>query len=58
MSLGHSGRHTNAYHDTMLFYMTELDALANGASDVFMAGIEMIAVFLIENPGLPYAKYK
>ena len=55
---GHSGRHTNAYHDTMLFYMTELDAIAAGNSDLFMTGIGIISSFLKDNPWLPYAKYK
>ena len=55
---GHKGRHTVAYHDLMLWSIKELDTIANGNTDIFMVGIEVIAELFDEYPLLPYAKYK
>ena len=53
---GHSGRHTNAYHNFIFTSLCELDAIAKGNSQVFYEGFMVIVDFLRENPWLPYAK--
>ncbi len=55
---GHKGRHTNAYHDFMIFGLNELDAIAAGDSATFVEGMYHLGKFVENNPGLPYAKYK
>ena len=55
---GHKGRHTNAYHDLMLWGINLLDCIAAGDRTIFMEGIKVIAQFVEDNPLLPYAKYK
>ena len=53
---GHSGRHTNVYHDYILEAIIALDAAANGFIDIFIKGMEEIGKIVKGNPGLPYAK--
>ena len=53
---GHSGRHTNAYHNFMLSSLNNLDAIANGNIPRFNEGFLLIVDFLKNNPGLPYAR--
>lgn len=53
---GHRGRHTNAYHEFMLFAITQLDILAPGDLAVFIDGMWVINGFILDNPQLPYAK--
>ena len=55
---GHKGRHTNAYHDFMIFSLNELDAKAAGDPVTFVEGMYIIGQFVKDNPGLPYAKNK
>ena len=53
---GHSGRHTNAYHNFILMSLSELDAIARGNSQLFYEGFMLIVDFVRDNPWLPYAK--
>ena len=53
---GHKGRHTNAYHDIMLWSLEELDFIANGNVDIFLEGFGIMREFLKENAWLPYGK--
>ena len=53
---GHSGRHTNAYHNFVLISLRELDAIADQNCQVFYEGFKVLVEFIRENPWLPYAK--
>lgn len=53
---GHHGRHTNVYHNFMLGTIISLDIIANRNPEIFREGFAVIAAFLKENPGLPYAR--
>ena len=53
---GHSGRHTNVYHNFILMSLHELDAIANGSQQIFYEGFEVLVEFIRENPWLPYAR--
>ena len=54
----HKGRHTNAYHDYMLQMLNELDSYADGNIELFYEGFDILKQFILDNPELPYAKYK
>lgn len=53
---GHSGRHTNAYHEFMLNALYYIDNMAGGNVRIFKEGLGIMRDFLVNNPGLPYAK--
>lgn len=53
---GHSGRHTNAYHEFMLNALYSIDNGAGGDVRLFKEGLGIVRDSLVENPGLPYAK--
>lgn len=55
---GHRGRHTNAYHDFMIFAITELDTIAAGDPSVFIEGMKVIGIFILDNSWIPYARSK
>ena len=55
---GHKGRHTNAYHDFVLFGMRELDKIADGNKELFTTGYKILVDYVKNNSYLPYAKYK
>ena len=55
---GHSGRHTDAYHDFITVAITELDAIAAGSTDAFFKGMEVLGKYIQDNSWLPYARYK
>jgi RHS repeat-associated protein len=55
---GHRGRHTNAYHDFMIFAITELDTIAAGDPSVFIEGMKKIGGFVLEHSWIPYARTK
>ena len=53
---GHSGRHTNSYHEFMLNALNYIDNMAGGDVRLFKEGLGIMRDFLVTNPGLPYAK--
>lgn len=53
---GHKGRHPNSYHNFMLDSIRELDSLANGNTELFNEGFEIIREFFSDNMWLLYAK--
>lgn len=55
---GHSGRHTNAYHEFITTAIEALDAIANENLEMFIAGMEMLDEFIKEYWWIPYARKK
>lgn len=53
---GHSGRHTKVYHEFMLHTLYIIDDIAGSDVDLFKEGLGIMRNFVINNPGLPYAK--
>ena len=53
---GHRGRHTNGYHNFMLYSIRELDIIAQGDIAIFKEGFSTIIDFLLSNTGLLYAR--
>ncbi|MBZ9686133.1 AHH domain-containing protein [Clostridium estertheticum] len=52
----HIGRHCNKYHDYMLEAITAIDELANGDTQKFLSGFNIVKDYIIKNPDKLYNK--
>lgn len=53
---GHRGRHTDMYHQLMLFAINMLDGVANGNHEIFRNGLEDLGEYIQQNWWVPYIK--
>ena len=53
---GHRGRHTNAYHDTMLYLLQEIDLYANGDVGKFKVAFALLRQTVRDNPWMAYMR--
>ncbi len=53
---GHRGRHSNTYHQMMLFAINMLDGVADGNCDIFTNGLDELGVYIQQNWWMPYIK--
>ena len=52
---GHSGRHTDVYHESMTKIIQGFDSLANGNRLMFVDAMGILGEYINAHPGFPYA---